>query len=245
MSRKISLILFVLILQFAYISAQNKDTVQLRDPWKNTRDGNQLFRKKDFEGAEKKYQEGLQKDTSKSVTSYNLGNALYRQKKYEEAEKAYANSLDMKNPDSLSKGWYNLGNSMFQQQKLDESITAYKEALRNNPNDEQARYNLAMAQKMRNARNKNQNNNQSQQQQQQMQQQQQQQQQGQQQQNQNNGNQNNKNGTKPQDPSKQQMSQEDAKKLLNSLKNSEEDTRKRIGSGQNGSPFRKSNDKDW
>jgi hypothetical protein len=27
---------------------------------------------------------------------------------------------------------------MFQQQKLDESITAYKEALRNNPNDEQA-----------------------------------------------------------------------------------------------------------
>ncbi|MFM2019388.1 MAG: hypothetical protein RL007_3044, partial [Bacteroidota bacterium] len=69
--------------------------------------------------------------------------------------------------------------------------------------------------------------------------------QGNQEQDPNNGNQNNKNGTKPQDPSKQQMSQEDAKKLLNSLKNSEQDTRKRIGNGQSGNPFRKSNSKDW
>ena len=234
MIARLILLLFSLAFFIPDMNAQSKDTLQLRDPWKNTCDGNQLFRKKDFAGAEKKYQEGLQKDTSKSVTSYNLGNALYRQKKYEEAGQAYANSLDMKNPDSLSKGWYNLGNSMFQQQKLDESINAYKEALRNNPNDEQARYNLAMAQKMRNARNKNQ-----------QQQQQQQQQQGNQQQDPNNGNQNNKNGTKPQDPSKQQMSQEDAKKLLNSLKNSEQDTRKRIGNSQSGNPFRKSNSKDW
>jgi Ca-activated chloride channel homolog len=241
--KKISLLLIFLI-RLTIVFAQNKDTVQVRDPWRNTRDGNQLFRKKDFAGAERKYQEGLQKDSVKSVTSYNLGNSLYRQKKYEEAEKAYANSLDMKNPDSLSKGWYNLGNTMFQQQKLDESITAYKEALRNNPNDEQARYNLAMAQKMKNARNKNQNQQQQQQQQQQQMQQQQQIQQQQQQQ-QNNDPKKNQNNSKPVDPSKQQMSQEDAKKLLNSLKNSEQDTRKRIGGNQNGSPFRKSNDKDW
>lgn len=243
MKRTIGLVFTIFILS-AITFAQNKDTVQLRDPWRNTREGNQLFRKKDFAGAENKYREGLQKDSVKSVTSYNLGNALYRQKKYEEAEKAYANSLDMKNPDSLSKGWYNLGNTMFQQQKLDESINAYKEALRNNPDDEQARYNLAMAQKMKNARNKNQNNGQQQQQTQQQQSQQQQQQQQQE-----NGkaqnNQNNQNNSKPVDPSKQQMSREDAKKLLNALKNSEQDTRKRIGGNQNGNPFRKNNDKDW
>jgi tetratricopeptide (TPR) repeat protein len=238
MTKRTICVVFTTFALFAMAIAQNKDTVQIRDPWRNTREGNQLFRKKDFPGAENKYREGLQKDSVKSVTSYNLGNALYRQKKYEEAEKAYANSLDMKNPDSLSKGWYNLGNTMFQQQKLDESINAYKEALRNNPDDEQARYNLAMAQKMKNARNKNQDNGQ-QQQQTQQQQQQQQQDEGKAQNNQN------KNNSKPVDPSKQQMSQEDAKKLLNSLKNSEQDTRKRIGGNQNGNPFRKNNDKDW
>ena len=39
--------------------------------------------------------------------------------------------------------YYNLGNTYFQQKKLPEAAEAYKNALRRNPLDDEARYNLA------------------------------------------------------------------------------------------------------
>lgn len=96
-----------------HVNAQQV-TPQPKDGWKNTRKGNESFKKKDFASAERYYKEGVEKDTSHATASYNLGNALYRQKKYSEAERAYAESTSGNNPDSLAKSWYNLGNSMLQ-----------------------------------------------------------------------------------------------------------------------------------
>ena len=48
----------------------------------------------------------------------------------------------------LSKINHNLGNSYLESKKYEESVKAYKQALKNNPKDEDARYNLAYAQKM-------------------------------------------------------------------------------------------------
>src|SRR6187551_3155863 len=90
---------------------------QPKDGWKNTRKGNESFKKKDFASAEKYYRDGVDQDTSHATASYNLGNALYRQKKYSDAERAYAESTSGNNSDSLAKAWHNLGNSMLQQQK--------------------------------------------------------------------------------------------------------------------------------
>src|SRR5690606_35405368 len=46
------------------------------------------------------------------------------------------------------KAFHNKGNAFFQQKKYPEAIEAYKDALRNNPGDEETRYNLALAKKM-------------------------------------------------------------------------------------------------
>jgi tetratricopeptide (TPR) repeat protein len=241
---------FILILVSQFVSAQ--DTAKSKDPWKNTRAGNGFFRNKDFKQAEQKYRDALKTDSAQNVVNYNLGNALYEQGKYEEAEKAYANALDSKNPDTLNRGWKNLGNSLYQQKKYGESVEAYKEALRNNPNDEDARYNLAMAQKQ--LRNQQQQSGQSQGgqgQQQQQQQGQQQQQQGQQDKNgnaQNSQQQQNNNGQQQQpalDPKKQGMSQDEARKVMSALRDSEQKTRQKMNQNGSGSYYKPSRDKDW
>ncbi|MGZ6416696.1 MAG: tetratricopeptide repeat protein, partial [Bacteroidia bacterium] len=81
--------------------------------------------------------------------SFNLGDAYYNQGKYEEA----ANQFQLlthraTSKDTLSKAYHNLGNSLLKSKKYQESIDAYKNALKNNPNDDDTRYNLSYAQQM-------------------------------------------------------------------------------------------------
>lgn len=229
-----------------------QDTAKSKDPWKNTRAGNGLYKTKDYKGAEQKYRDALKTDTASPVVNHNLGNSLYEQKKYDEAEKAYADALDSRNKDTLNHGWYNLGNSMYEQKKYQEAANAYKEALKNNPGDEQARYNLAMAQK--HLQNQQQQNDG----------------QGQQcdnpndkQDNKKDGQQDNKkdgqkddkqddgkkdgqqDNKQPLDPKKQSMSPEEARKVMSALKDSEQKTRQRMNQGSETDWFQRSRDKDW
>lgn len=233
-----------LILFPLFVVAQS-DSALPKDPWKNTRDGNEYYRRTNYTAAEKKYNEAIKTDTSKVVANYNLGNALYKQKKYPEAGKAYADGLGSTAKDTLNRGWYNLGNSLLMEKKYVESINAYKEALRNNPGDENARYNLAYAQKMLKS------------------QQQKEQQEGEegsgQEENKDpkDNNQDQKNKDKKDDPKKddpkkdqpdpkkQPMSPQEAKRMLDALKNEEQKTRQRINKNGTGSEYRRSKDKDW
>ena len=113
------------------------------------REGNELFKKNSFEEATKKYQESMAKDIEPVESSYNIGNALYRQEKYEDAAR-YFNQAANKAEDKLvkSNAYHNLGNALLKEQKFEESVNAYKSSLRNNPHNEDSRYNLAYAQKM-------------------------------------------------------------------------------------------------
>lgn len=243
--------IIVLSLLALEVNAQQRDTVKSNDKWKNTRAGNEFFKNKNFKQAEEKYRDALKTDTSKTVSSYNLGNALYEQGKYEEAAKAYADALGSKDKDTLNRGWKNLGNSLYQQKKYGESIEAYKEALRNNPNDEDARYNLAMAQKHRknqqpqggkSGKGSGSGQQQKQQQQQQQQDGQQDKQGGQSQPKQDN---NSQPKQQPLDPKKQSMSADEARKVMSALKDSEQKTRQRINQNGSGSFYKPSRDKDW
>ena len=106
----------------------------------------------------------------------------------------------------------------------EKAIEAYKESLRNNPNDDETRYNLALAQKMLKDQQQNQQNqNQDQQNQQNQQEQQQDQQQNQQDQQQQQQEQ--------QQQSEQQqneMSKENAEQLLNSVIAGRADTQDKV-----------------
>ena len=59
--------------------------------------------------------------------------------------KAAENTTD---PEIRAEAYHNMGNALLEQKKYEESINAYKQALRNNPEDADTKYNLAYAQKM-------------------------------------------------------------------------------------------------
>ncbi len=110
------------------------------------REGNRQYEADKPVDAETSYRRALDVDEKSNKATFNLGDALYRQKKYDEAgrqfEKAASETTDKIDK---SRAYHNLGNSYLQQQKLKEGIEAYKQALRNNPNDADTKYNLSYA----------------------------------------------------------------------------------------------------
>jgi Ca-activated chloride channel family protein len=113
------------------------------------KEGNELFENKKFKEAEKSYQKALQKNKGSYKATFNLGDAYYKQGKYEEAAQQFQELTHRATyGDTLSKAYHNLGNALLKSKKYEESANAYKNALKNNPNDEETRYNLAYAQQM-------------------------------------------------------------------------------------------------
>jgi tetratricopeptide (TPR) repeat protein len=190
-------------------------------------EGNRKYEKKDYSAAEKKYREAQIKQKSGVESYFNLGDALYSQGKYDSANQQFNKVLQQsKDNKTKSAAYHNLGNSMLKNNKLDESISAYKNALRYNPGDASAQYNLSYA-----LQKKKQN----------------QQQQNQQNKDKNNDQQNNQDQNEPQDkkdnPDKNKqpennqnqpqqdkngMSKEEAERILNGLNNKEQNLRKRM-----------------
>lgn len=78
--------------------------------------------------------------------SKDIGNAAYRSGDYEMAEKAFRSvASNTPNPQQSSKHWHNVGNAQLQRKDYQQAIESYKQALRENPDNENARYNLAEA----------------------------------------------------------------------------------------------------
>jgi Ca-activated chloride channel family protein len=194
------------------------------------RRGNDAYNNKKFKDAEIDYKSAVTKDAKSFAGNYNLGNAYYKQENLEEAGKQYMQSAGTtKDAVEQSKAYYNLGNTYLKQEKYQESVDAYKMALRQNPKDDDARYNLAYAltklkaqQQKNNQQDKNkQNKNQQQQQQQQQQQNKNQDQKKDQQQNQQQQQQQKQQASKP------KISKEEAERMLQALKNQEQKLQKK------------------
>lgn len=106
------------------------------------------------------FQHLLNKEYDEAAKKYNdldaKGAAFYEGKKYDEAIKALKDSL-------TSDGQYNLGNAYAQKGQLDHAIKAYDSALRLNPKNEDAAFNKALIEKLKNEQEqKNQDKNQEQ-----------------------------------------------------------------------------------
>ncbi len=76
---------------------------------------------------------------------YNSANALFRQSQYAETEQTMQNAIALAEDDLRAASWFNLGNTYFVQQQWEEAVEAYKEALRLDPTDMEAKYNLELA----------------------------------------------------------------------------------------------------
>ena len=188
------------------------------------RRGNRSFRDSLFVDADVNYRKALDVNPKSAIAMFNLGNALLGQNKPQEALEQYANAANLEqDKEALAQIYHNIGVIFHEQKDYAKAIEAYKQSLRNNPNVDETRYNLALAQKQLNDQQQNQQNqdqqdqNQDQQDQQDQQQNQDQQQQDQQQQDQ-----------QQQQQQDNQMSQENAEQMLNAVMQDEKDVQDKV-----------------
>ncbi len=112
------------------------------------REGNSLYKNQQYEASVERYNQSLEKKPDNFEAGFNLGDAMYRQQKFADAASQFeVLSKKAATKEQRAKAYHNLGNSLLQAEQYEKSIDAYKNALRNNPRDEETRYNLAYAQK--------------------------------------------------------------------------------------------------
>lgn len=129
-----------LLLSFA-IFAQEKDM--------NLPKANDEFADKKYADAEAEYRISQSNNPKKAISSYNLGNSIYKQNHGSEALFSYEKAIKIatERPEKY-KAFHNSGNIYMADKNYSAAVEAYKNALRNNPSDEETRYNFALAKKM-------------------------------------------------------------------------------------------------
>ena len=189
------------------------------------RKGNRLFKDSVYVNAEVNYRKALDVNPKSTVSMYNLGNTLAEQNKQKEAMEQYVGATKVeKNKDNLAQIYHNMG-VIFQSQKdYAKAVEAYKESLRNNPKDNETRYNLALAQKLLKDQQQDQQNQDQQNQDQNKQDQQEDKK------DQNKQDQQQKQDQQPPKPEKKdnEMSKENAEQLLNSVMQDEKDVQDKV-----------------
>ena len=207
---------FLLLLMAATASAQKAERDFIRK-------GNRFFKDSVYVDAEVNYRKALETNPQSTVSMFNLGNTLAQQNKQQEAMEQYVTATNIeKDKNDLAQIYHNMG-VIFQSQKdYGKAVEAYKQSLRNNPKDDETRYNLALAQKMLKDQQQNQQN--------QDQNKQQQQDQQEDKKDQNKAQQQNKDQQQPPQPQKKdsEMSKENAEQLLNSVMQDEKDVQDKV-----------------
>lgn len=123
------------------------------------RKGNRAFKDSVFVDAEVNYRKALEVNPKSSISMYNLGNTLVRQNKVQEAMEQYSAAAKIeKDKSKLAYIFHNIGDIFQTQKDYAKAVEAYKESLRNNPKDDETRYNLVLAQKLLKDQEQNQQN---------------------------------------------------------------------------------------
>ena len=251
----------LLLLTAASASAQRQTRL-------STRQGNDLYNKEQYLESEIAYRRALEANPGDSIATFNLGNALLRQQKADDALQQYVRAAQQAlaggDRGMAAKALFNAGDLMMGAQQYDKALDFFKQSLRQDPTDDEARYNMVLARKLMQQNQQDQDQNQDQQnkqnQQDQDQQQDQQQQDKQDQQEQQDQNQQQQQEEQPQQQNQQnqqqeqqqqqgqppQMSQEQAEQILQAAERDEKDMQRRVQEAQmQKMQQRRRTDKDW
>lgn len=200
------------------------------------RRGNRLYRAKKFNKAEVEYRKAVAANSENPQAVYNLGCAMMMIQKdsvavtyFERASQLEQNKL------RRAKSNHNIGVILQNHKMYDKAIEAYKNALRDNPNDNETRYNLALCKKLlkkqpkdkdRKKDNKNKDKKQNKQDK-----------------DRNNDKKDDNNNQKEQ-PRKEHMSKDNAEQLLNAAMQDEKQTQQRLQKAMH-RPRRNRSQKNW
>lgn len=109
------------------------------------RSGNRFYRQENYAKAEVEYRKALDKNSHNAQAMYNLGCALMQQQKDSLAILQLQNAGKTETA-KLRKAmvYHNIGVICQKHRLYGDAIEAYKESLRNNPSDDETRYNLVL-----------------------------------------------------------------------------------------------------
>ena len=126
-------------------------------------EGNVLHKSETYAQAEKKYRKALARTPKNTIAQHNLGNTLFDESYYAEAFNAYKSAtMSAQSKEEKHSALHNMGNVFMNRKDYAKAVETYKEALRNNPKDDQTRYNYALAKELLENENQNQDQNQDQ-----------------------------------------------------------------------------------
>ncbi|MGN1216929.1 MAG: tetratricopeptide repeat protein [Phocaeicola sp.] len=190
------------------------------------RSGNKLYNDSLFVKAEVDYRKALEINPKSADAMFNLGNSLLMQQKAKEAMEQFEAAARLeKDKEKLAHIYHNMGVILQSSKQLPLCIEAYKESLRNNPKDDETRYNLVLAQKqLKDQQQQQQNQDQQKDQKQDQKQDEKEQNKDQQEQQQQQQNQN----QQQQQQNKDEMSKENAEQLLRAAMQDEKDVQDKV-----------------
>ena len=218
--KKVAMVIALLLVAGTAVAQSDRQLV---------RQGNKQFKAGNFADAEVAYRKAVEKNPRNPQAVYNLGLSLMRQQKDSAAIQQFMDAGKMEtNPIRRAQSYHNAGVICQGKRMYGEAIEVYKEALRNNPADDQTRYNLAVCKRQQQQQKQQKQDQKQDQKKEEQKQEQQQQQQKQEQQ-------------KQQD---QQMSRENAEQMLNAAMQEEKQTQQRMKKAQQ-QPNRRKLEKNW
>lgn len=234
MKRKLLIFALSVVLPVCAFCQQDYSTKKERN---YIREGNELFKEKRYAEAEAAFKKALQENGNSPIAKFNLATTYLKQVNLNdttqngllsETQQLLKETASIADPKLASKAYYDLGNIFYNQKNYAQSIAMYKDALRRNPDDDQARQNLRLAQKqLQNQQNQQQHQDNKQDNK------------DQQKQNQDQNKEKNKNGQdqqkpdnqqqkQPQQPPKNGMSKENAEQILQTMQNEEKNTQDKV-----------------
>lgn len=247
--RRLCLLLGLFLISTTAALAQNDRTF--------IRQGNRQYRARKWTAAEVQYRKAIARNANNPQAVYNLGCALMMQQKDSLAMQQFAKSADLQTTNKIrrAKSFHNMGVIMQNHQEFAKAIECYKMALRNNPQDNETRYNLALCKhqlknqknqqnqnknksgnyknnKDKNKQNKDQNKNQNKNKDQNKDQDKQ------------NNNKNKDKNNQSQKPEQDKMSRDNAEQLLNAAVQQEKATKQKMQRAMS-QPRRRQYDKNW
>lgn len=243
---------FVLLLPLWSIAQSDKTFI---------RQGNRDYVDGKYSEAEISYRKALDKNPINTKAQFNLGDAMYAQEDFEKAAEVFSKTnMEKTTAEQKSEVYYNYANAMLKAGKLNESIEGYKQALRHNPTNQEARYNLEYARQKSQEQQQNQDqqeqnkddqqdqNKDQQDQEQQKDKKDQEKEQDQQDQNQDqqqNDQQNQGQQGEQNEQQSQKISKKDAERMLEALKNNEKKTLEKLKKEKKKNAKTIKSEKDW